>query len=361
MIIINERCDIMSNEFIVPTGKIIKEYLDEYNVSQKELAARIGMSEKHISNLLNGSSRITEEFSLKLEKVLTDIPASYWLNYETKYREELARQNELLKLSQQNLKVVAKKFYFKEVFKGLDMSLIEQAVEMLKLLKISDFNNFDSAYKNLEVDFMEDGGAKEPIAIWLKLCESEIEIQNDDIENISYNEKNLKNSLDKFKMLSNNDNVELSIKSCRKLCNKLGIYFVLCEAVTNSKVRGALTTYKGHPAIFLSGRFKSHDNIWFAFIHEIGHLLKHYNKKDIIISYEDSSEDNINNKEAEANKFARDFFINQEDYEEYLIKNNFTADSIKKFANLQGILPGIVVARLQHDGKVGYDQFVYLK
>jgi len=351
---------IVNNEFIVPTGKIIKEYLDENNINQKELCARIGMSEKHISNLLNGNSRLTEEFALKLEKVLVGIPASYWLNYEIKYREMLARDAEVFKLNQCSIDDVAKKFRFKEVFAGLGLTLIEQAIAMLKLLKISDFANFDATYSNLAVEFMEDGGEKETIVVWLNLCESEIEIQNVDIDGIAYESKEVEKSLEKFKKIANNTNVELSINSCRKLCNKLGIYLVLCEAITNSKVRGALTTYKGHPTIYLSRRYKSHDNIWFAFIHEIAHLLKHYNKKDIIISYEDT-ECSTNSKELEANKYARDFFINPREYEEFVSLNQFTAESIKRFAKKENVLPGIVVARLQHDKKVGYEKFSYLK
>lgn len=352
--------DGVSNQFIVSTGKIVKEYLGEYNINQKELSARIGMSEKHISNVINGNCRLTEEFALKLEKVLVGVPASYWLNYEAKYREQLARQEEIIKLNQWDLHELAKKFHFKEVFKGLDISLTEQAIEMLKLLKLGDFSNFKSTYENLKVDFMEDGGEKEAIVVWLNLCEAEIEIQNDNIDSVRYDEQNLENSLAKFKILSNNDSVDLAIQSCRKLCNKLGIYLVLCEAVVNSKVRGALSTYKDHPVIYLSGRFKTHDNIWFAFVHEIAHLLMHYNKKEIIISYEDEHNDG-NIREAEANKFARDFFINSEDYSQFISCNNFTTDSIRQFAKAQNTLPCIVVARLQHDGKIRYDQFVYLK
>lgn len=351
-------CVEVSNEFIVPTGRIIKEYLDEYNISQKELSVRIGMSEKHISNVLNGNSHVTEEFALKLEKVLSSVSASYWLNYEAKYRENLARQKELVKLDQQNLKEIAQKFHFKEVFKGLDLSLIDQAVEMLKLLKISDFSYFNETYGKLKVDFMEDRGEKEAIVVWLNLCESEIEIQNKEIDNISYSEINLKKSLVKFKLLSSNDNVELSINSCRKLCNQLGIYLILCEAITNSKVRGAVTTYKDHPAIYLSARFKSHDHLWFAFIHEIAHLLLHYNRKDVIITFEDRD---TNDKEAEANEFARDFFINSDDYIKFVKNNVFTDQSIRRFACQQEVLPGIVVARLQHEGLIDYNQLSYLK
>ena len=82
----------MSEISLVPTGSIIKEYLDEYRITEKELAQKFGVSEKYISNALNGDNRLTEEFAFKLEKVLTGVPASYWLNYEEKYRDQLARE-----------------------------------------------------------------------------------------------------------------------------------------------------------------------------------------------------------------------------------------------------------------------------
>lgn len=349
-------CDIMNNNFLVPTGNIIKEYLEEYGITQKDLAERINSSEKHISNVLKGKNRLTEEFALKLEKVIVGVPASYWLNYEAKYREQVAREEEIATVNKWNLQEIAKRFHFKEVFKGLDISLTQQAIEMLKLLKISDFQNFDNVYRNVAVDFMEDRGEKEALAIWLNMCEAEIEIQNDEIDAVQYKECNVKENLNKFKLLSNNNKTESSINSCRKLFNKLGIYLVFCEAVTNSKVRGALTTYKNHPAIYISGRFKSHSNTWFALIHEIGHLLLHYNKNVVIVSYEDDE----NNKEKEANEFARNFFINPENYKQFCEKNEINAETIKKFAKEQGTIPEIVVARLQHDEIIGFDQFKYL-
>lgn len=350
----------MTNEFIVPTGRIIKEYLDTQGINQKDLSIRTGLSEKHISHVLNSNSRLTEEFALKIEKVLVGITATYLLNYEAKYRESIARYEEIAHLNNINLKDVAKKFHFKEVFCGLDLPLVDQAVEMLKLLKISAFENFEPAYSNLLYEFMQDGGEKAAIAVWLNLCEKEIELQNKEIDEICYDEKILISSLNKYKLIANNDDLEKSIESCRKLCNKLGIYLVFCDAITNCKVRGALTTYNHHPSIMLSGRFRTHDHIWFAFIHELGHLIKHYNKKDIIISYEDS-ENTEDVKEQEANKFARDFFVDPKDYSIFIRTNQFSEDKIRIFAKSQGVLPGIIVARLQHEGIISYDKLHHLK
>ena len=352
----------MSNEFLVPTGFVIKDYLEELDISQKELAKRMGMSEKHISNLLNGKSKLTEEFAIKLEKIIHAVPASYWLNYESKYREYKVRNELTQNLNESELRKLDEKFNFTTIFSGLGFNLKEQANEMLKLLKISSFELFENVYSNLEVDFMEDGGTKEAIAVWLNIAKEEIEIQNKDLTNINYDEIKFEDSLPRFKKLALNNNYESSIKSARKLLNKLGVYLVLCDAIPNSKVRGALTTYKKRPVILLSARFKSHDHVWFALIHEIGHLLLHYVPNKPLITMESELElKKVSQKEEEANKFSRDFFINYDDYKEFIRLQKFDKDSIEQFAKKQNVLPGIVVARLQREGYLRFDQLNFLR
>ena len=160
--------------FLVPTGRIIKEYLDERGISQKDLAHRIDVSEKHLSNLLNGKTRLTEDMALKLERVMPDVGAGYWLNYEAKYQEYLARKKEQEWLEGLDLKAIAERFRFKEVFKGAKMTLTEQAIEMLKLLGVSSFDQYRYALPNTAIEFMQDGGEPEAVVVWLKLCEVEV-------------------------------------------------------------------------------------------------------------------------------------------------------------------------------------------
>ncbi|KOO48144.1 ImmA/IrrE family metallo-endopeptidase [Priestia koreensis] len=355
----------MGKNFIVHTGSIIKEYLDEIGMSQKECAKRLGISEKHFSNLLNGKSRLTEDVAIKFEKIFHNVPASYWLNYESKYREYLKREEiNSEAFNDDELNELDNRFKFSTIFGGLNWDLRKQANEMLKLLRISSFSQFDDVYSNLRVDFMEDGGEKESIAIWLNLAREEVEIQNRDLSSKKYDVTNLINSLDKFKKIALNNDYKSSLQSARKLLNRLGVYLVFCDAVVNSKVRGALTTYKKNPAIYLSGRFKTHDHVWFALMHEIGHLIKHYEPNEPIVTLESDLELDITNntpKEEEANAFARDFFIDRSTYKKFIESKVFNQKSIEEFAKSQNILPGIVVARLQHDGYISFDMLNYLK
>lgn len=72
----------------IPPGATIKEQLEYRNMTQKEFATRMGLSQKHVSHLINGTVQLTAEVAYRLEMVL-GIPASFWNNLEAGYREKL--------------------------------------------------------------------------------------------------------------------------------------------------------------------------------------------------------------------------------------------------------------------------------
>lgn len=53
-----------------PPGATIKEQLDDRGMTQKEFASRMGLSEKHVSKLMNGDVHLTPEMAERLELVL---------------------------------------------------------------------------------------------------------------------------------------------------------------------------------------------------------------------------------------------------------------------------------------------------
>ncbi len=73
-----------------PPGATIKEQLNDRGMSQKELAARMDMSEKHIRKLINGEAQLIPETAIKLEMVL-GVPAKFWNNLEAIYREKIIK------------------------------------------------------------------------------------------------------------------------------------------------------------------------------------------------------------------------------------------------------------------------------
>lgn len=56
---------VRSRSYIAtPPGATIKEQLNDREMSQKEFAARMDMSEKHISKLINGEVKLTQRWQL---------------------------------------------------------------------------------------------------------------------------------------------------------------------------------------------------------------------------------------------------------------------------------------------------------
>ena len=83
---------VRSRSYIsTPPGATIKEQLNVRGMSQKEFAARMNISEKHISQLINGEVQLTPETAVRLEMVL-DVPARFWNNLEAIYREKIIKE-----------------------------------------------------------------------------------------------------------------------------------------------------------------------------------------------------------------------------------------------------------------------------
>ena len=73
------------------------------------------------------------------------------------------------------------------------------------------------------------------------------------------------------------------------------------------------------------------------------------------------NENDIFNQEGEANMFARKFFVNKTDFENFKSKSDYTVSSIVGFANEQSVSPGIIVSFLQHDKCIDHNTLNKLK
>ena len=77
-------------DYAVPPGETLLETIEALDLTQKELAQRMGCPLKTINQIIKGTAQIMPETCLQLEKV-TGVLASFWNNAEAQYREALAR------------------------------------------------------------------------------------------------------------------------------------------------------------------------------------------------------------------------------------------------------------------------------
>lgn len=74
----------------IPPGETIREQLLYRGLSQKEFSVRMGLSEKHISKLINGEVQLTADVAVRLEVVL-GVPVAFWNRLEGIYREKIIK------------------------------------------------------------------------------------------------------------------------------------------------------------------------------------------------------------------------------------------------------------------------------
>lgn len=79
-------------DLIIPPGETVKELMQQYNVTSKNLASKLNMSQAEFKQFLDGDpkiNKITKEIATTLSEVFNGIPGRFWLKLDNNYREEL--------------------------------------------------------------------------------------------------------------------------------------------------------------------------------------------------------------------------------------------------------------------------------
>lgn len=92
----------LSRDYIIHPGETLAEVLEDREMTQRELAVRTGMTEKHISTIVHGQKGISVAFARKLEYAL-GIEAVFWMNLQTNYDWEILEFEELNNITEQEL------------------------------------------------------------------------------------------------------------------------------------------------------------------------------------------------------------------------------------------------------------------
>lgn len=73
-------------------GEMIKDEIEYRGISQKELAAEIGIPASVLNAVLNGKRAVTTEYALLLEAAL-GIDADIWLRLQADYNKQVAKSD----------------------------------------------------------------------------------------------------------------------------------------------------------------------------------------------------------------------------------------------------------------------------
>ena len=148
--------NILRNEYqpdyVSPPGETLLETLETIEMSQAELAKRMGRPTKTINEIIQGKTAITAETAVQLEQVLR-IPASFWLTREQQHREFLARAAEAEQLKSWTfwLKELPIREMMKRGWIPTVKDKAEQVLEALKFFGVASPDAWRSIWESKEI------------------------------------------------------------------------------------------------------------------------------------------------------------------------------------------------------------------
>ena len=344
-------------DYAVPPGWVLGERLDAMGISQAEFARRCGRSPKLVSEIIAGSSPVEPATALQFERVL-GVDAAIWVGIEADYRLAHAKQREREQMAE--AAEWAKRFPVDHLVKRGAIpkaaSMGDAALNLLNFFGVASVEVWTgrrthAAYAYRHSPTFE--SAPEVLETWLRLGELEAE----EIACEPYNESRFKRALTHIRQLTASPSENL-LEEPQRLCREAGVALTAVQPLPKTALSGAsrwLNPYKA--AIHLTARHLRDDQLWFSLFHEAGHLLLH-SKKNTFVHEKMNGDDAA---EREADQWAADFLIPPHAWSEFVDLGSYTRTDVVLFAQEQGIAPGIVVGRLQHEGHVAWSRFNDLK
>lgn len=344
-----------------PPGSTIARVISHRGISLADFASGLELSEFSVTQLLKGKVLIDSALAKRLSESLGS-SASFWLNRETQYRQDIERLSAESAVISPETAAWAAQFPYRDMVKlgwlrgGIAKSELPRA--LCNFFGVSSPAEWNVKFRpDVAVAAFRTSPTYQsnPVAVatWLRWAE----LKSREIECLAWNPDRLRSELEDMRKLTRRNNPMLFLSELQMLCSQCGIALVIASAPTGCRASGATRFLTPDKAlIVLSLRYKSDDHFWFTFFHEIGHLLLH--GKDALFLEDGSEVSSI--EEDQANQFSAQTLIPGQFRREFeTVKPKTTA--LIRFAVRIGISPGVLVGQLQHAGVLGMNQFNGLK
>lgn len=330
-------------------GKYLKDYLEFNNISQSEFAMRMGITQKHMNEILNGKTNITLEMAGNIER-LTGISSSFIINVENsrKIKEKILEE---YGTSENVKKAITKEYYINELKKNNwitfkdESNILQVCIDLLNFLKVKDFKVIEKLEQ--QVLFKKTGNDFKKLALWIAHCDEMVQKQ----EVKEYNNYNLLFLISDLKDYAYQK--EINLDEIRDILNSYGIFFVCEKAIKGTKVRGCFKVKGKHPAIYVTDNYAGKDSFFFELFHELGHCKSDYNDAQNKIIIDGNKE-----KEEKADKFALNAMIDDDIWGE-ILESDLKEATLKQFSEKYKIAMSFIVGRLAKVNKITYDSKIY--
>lgn len=340
-------------------GEFLADALDEFSITQKSLAQRIGMSEKAVNEIIKGKSPITRTTASHLSNVFS-FSETYWMNLQNQYEEDkmkLQKESELQKEAEVYLRDHNLLDTYKELSKfGLVDALRNTAsnagamiLNLRQFFGVSSLKNIEGGHIS-QTAFRKYKGRsfnKYTTIAWLQLGMKKAQ----KTESSPFDRNTLKARLEDIAQLSQKSS-DVYLPKLEEILKDCGVILAYMPYFKNTHVQGAAAWVNPNKAlIMITTTKKSEDRFWFNVFHEIGHILKHSKKECFIDFGEEGSVPQRDEKiEREADLFAEKYLIPDFKYiREYVTRSGDLKQKILKVSKEIKRSPAIIAGRIAHE------------
>ena len=337
-------------EAVSPPGDTLVETLGVRGMTQANLAARTGRTPKLINEIIKGKAPITADTALQLERVL-GVPAEFWNNRESQYREAVSRQDERRRFEEGQEWL--SHFPIKEMvqlrwIRGCK-DKVEELRELLNFFAVASPASWKRYWERLQVSFRKcDAFDTDVFALRAWLRKGEIVGQSADCA--PFDSSKLRKTLVEILGLTTAE-PRVFQPRLAELFASCGVAIAFVPELPRIRASGATQWLKPSKALIqVNLRYRTDDHFWFTVFHEAGHVLLD-SKKMLFLDnakFEGEYEDAANRFAAEQ-LLSRTALISLKESMRHLSRAAIVA-----FARKQGVAPGIVVGQLQHHGVLPY-------
>lgn len=346
----------MGTNYAVAPGMYLQEWLDDEQMTQQSLADRLGISRKTVNGILKGTQPISQDTAIKLERV-TSIPRDSWIRFEAKYREDLARLEDELKMASSADIITPPLGKFLRD-KGLTTATKRNPGKLVSdFLNVVGYGSMDAYAKGVDCVFSsiatlkEAGKPVDPASMmaWISLGENAEPSATDGAK--AYDEASLKASLSSLKQRAATTD-DMTLTDIALQLEQCGVTLQFISAPEQFPLHGITRwTKDGRPVIQMTGRRKKDGFIIWTLFHEIGHILNDGNV-GITLSYIDEKQSSKSESEKRANAFAREVLMGPEGLSPY--HDCKTSTKIQRIAQDRGDCPGVVVNLMHRKRMLDY-------
>ena len=329
----------MEVDKMVGFGSILRDYLEYNKISQSDFADRLGISQKHMNEIIQGNVGISKELIIAISN-LTKIDMNFIVFMENKREMELYLDEHFS--SQKEIREYLNSFFIKELEKNHWIELkdkesnVQTALDLLNFLNIKDFSLLDEYMDKKVLYKKQDKGNQRKIYLWMRHCDSYVAKAK--VE--EYDSSKLDNLLLELKK---EQQKPFQKESLIKILGKYGIILIIEEALPGTKVRGAMSVKGNHPCIYMTTYLKNKSSFYYALYRELKHVKTDYNKLKNKIMIDDDVEE-------QADSYALEQMIPSKIYQE--IMSNYKNRS--QICKENHIPLDFLYSRLAYEKKVSY-------